>query len=67
MLCLHRLSMRFEVYTRKGGMLDGSPKGVVSRLLYGAGATGSTGRILRTDNFYTSLVVMRGLPITSTT
>jgi hypothetical protein len=49
----------FEVYTGKGSTPDGSPKGVISRLLYGAGATGTTGRILYTDNFYTSLRVMK--------
>ena len=50
---------RFEIYTGKHGTLDGSPKGVISRLLYGAGATGTLGRILYTDNFYTSLRVMK--------
>ena len=50
---------RFEIYTGKGGTADGSPTGVISRLLYGAGATGTTGRILYTDNFYTLLRVMK--------
>jgi hypothetical protein len=50
---------RFEIYTGKGGTADGSPTGVISRLLYGAGATGTSGRILYTDNFYTSLRVMK--------
>jgi hypothetical protein len=50
---------RLEIYTGKGGTADGSPMGVISRLLYGAGATGTTGRILYTDNFYTSLCVMK--------
>ncbi len=45
----------FEVYTGKGSTPNGSPKGVISRLLHGAGATGTTGRILYTDDFYTSL------------
>jgi hypothetical protein len=50
---------RFEIYTGKGGTAeDGSPTGVISRLLYGAGATGTTGHILYTDNFYTSLRVI---------
>ena len=49
----------FEIYTGKGGTRDGSPKGVISRLLHGAGATGTTGRILYTDNFYTSMAVMK--------
>ena len=48
----------FEIYTGKGSTPDGSPTGVVSRLLHGAGATGTSGRILYTDNFYTSLKVM---------
>jgi hypothetical protein len=42
----------FEVYTGKGGRADGSPKGVISRLLHEVGPTGSSGRILYTDNFY---------------
>jgi hypothetical protein len=49
----------FEISTGKGGTADGSPTGVISRLLYGAGATGTTGRILYKDNFYTSLHVMK--------
>jgi hypothetical protein len=49
----------FEIYTGKGGTPGGSPKGVISRLLHGAGATGTSGRILYTDNFYTSLGVMK--------
>jgi hypothetical protein len=55
MLCLYR----FEIYVGKGGEADGSPKGVILRLLYGAGATGTLGRILYTDSFYTSLWVMK--------
>jgi hypothetical protein len=51
----------FEIYTGKGNTPDGSPKGVISRLLYAAGATGASGRILYTDNFYTSLAVMKYL------
>jgi hypothetical protein len=50
---------RFEIYTGKGGTPDGSPKGVISRLLYGVGATGTSGRMLYTNNFYTSLRVMK--------
>jgi hypothetical protein len=50
---------RFEIYTRKGGTPDGSPTGVIGRLLYGAGATGTSGRILYTDNLYTSLPVIK--------
>jgi hypothetical protein len=50
---------RFEIYTGKGGSEDGLPTGVISRLLHGAGATGTTGRILYTDNFYTLLRVMK--------
>jgi hypothetical protein len=50
---------QFEIYTGKGGTADGLPTGVISRLLYGAGATGTSGRILYTDNFYTSLRVMK--------
>jgi hypothetical protein len=45
-------------YTGKGGTPDGLPKGVSSGLLYEAGATGTTDRILYTDNVYTSLAVM---------
>jgi hypothetical protein len=55
------LLYRFEIYTGKGGTPDGSPKGVISRLLYGAGVTGTSGRILYTDNFYTSLWVMKNM------
>jgi hypothetical protein len=50
---------RFIIYTGKGGTADGLPTGVISLLLYGTGATGTTGRILYTDNFYTLLCVMK--------
>jgi hypothetical protein len=49
----------FEIYTGKGGAPDGLPKEVLSRLLYGAGGTGTSGHIMYTGNFYTSLQVMK--------
>ena len=48
----------FEIYTGKDNVTDGSPKGVICRLLLTAGVVYSVGRILYTDNFYTSLDVM---------
>jgi hypothetical protein len=50
----------FEIYTtRKSRTLDGSPKGVISRLLRGTEAMGTTGRIFYTNKFYTLLAVMK--------
>jgi hypothetical protein len=56
----------FEVYTGKEHV-DGSPKAVIERLMLAAGFTFTIhgqGRILYTDNFYTSLEVMHYLYIT---
>jgi Transposase IS4 len=53
----------FEVYTVKEN-IDGSPKAVIARLMMAAGLTFTVhrqGRILYTDNFYTSLEVMHYL------
>jgi hypothetical protein len=47
--------LMFEIYAGKGSTPDSSPKGVISRLLHGAGAMSTTGHILYTDNFYMSL------------
>ena len=49
----------FEIYTGKDHVADGSPKGVISRLLFNAGVVKASGRILYTDNFYTSAEVMK--------
>jgi hypothetical protein len=49
----------FETCTGKGSAPDGFPKGAMSGLLHAAGATGASGRILCTDNFCTSLAVMK--------
>ncbi len=56
--CAGHLHM-FKTCTGKGSAPDGSPKGATSRLLHGAGATGASGRVLHTDNFHTSLTVMK--------
>ena len=48
----------FEIYTGKDHISDGTPRGVISRLLSSAGVVRATGRILYTDNFYTSQEVM---------
>jgi hypothetical protein len=53
----------FEIYTGKESELDGLPGAVVKRLLLGANIGASKGRILYTDNFYTSLGVMMYLYI----
>jgi hypothetical protein len=56
----------FEVYTGKEN-IDGSPKAVIERLMLAAGFTFTVhgqGRILYTDNFYTSLEVMHYIYIT---
>jgi hypothetical protein len=53
----------FEIYTGKEGGLDGSPGEVVKRLLSGSKNGASKGRILYTDNFYTSLGLMTYLYI----
>jgi hypothetical protein len=53
----------FEIYTGKEGCLDGSPGEVVKRLLSGSKIGTSKGRILYTDNFYTSLGLMTYLYI----
>jgi hypothetical protein len=49
----------FEIYTGKGGTPEGFPKGVISRLIYGAEATGTSSCIIYTNNFYTLLLVMK--------
>ena len=49
----------FEIYTGKDHVADGSPKGVISCLLFNAGVVKASGRILYTDNFYTSAEVMK--------
>lgn len=51
----------FEIYTGIDHVADGSPRGVISRLLFSTGVTSATssGRILYTDNFYTSQEVMK--------
>ena len=56
----------FEIYTGKDHVADGSPRGVISRLLFSAGVTSATssGRILYTDNFYTSQEVMKYIFVT---
>ena len=48
----------FEVYTGQGNVKDGTPKGVIHRLIVEAGLAGAIGRILCTDNVYTSRDVM---------
>ena len=48
----------FEVYTGAGNVKDGTPKGVICRLIEDAGLVGSIGRTLYTDNFCTSREVM---------
>ena len=45
-------------------MKDGTPKGVISRLIVEAGLAGAIGRILCTDNFHTSREVMLHVHLT---
>ena len=49
----------FEVYTGAASGVDGSPSGVVMSLLADAGTF--FGRIMYTDNFYTSLSLMESM------
>ena len=56
-LLIHWLSYGFEVYTGKENV-NGSPKAVVLCQMDQAGVVGSSGRILYTDNSYTSEDVM---------
>ena len=54
----------FEIYTGKDNVADGTPRGVISRLLSCAGVVRASGRILYTDNFYTSAEVMHYIFVT---
>jgi hypothetical protein len=50
----------FEMCTEKGNTPASLPKGVrTSRLLHGTGATGTSGRVLSSDDFCASLTVMK--------
>jgi hypothetical protein len=49
----------FKTCTGKGSAPGSSPKGATSRLLHGAGATGTSGHVLHADDSHASLTVMK--------
>jgi uncharacterized membrane protein YecN with MAPEG domain len=55
----------FKTHTRRSNATDGPLMGAASRLLHGAGATGTSGRVLHADNFHTLLKVMMKHTFTS--
>lgn len=54
----------FEIMTGASELIDGSRVGIVSRLMEGGGFEGDPGRVLYTDNYYTSMELMSYLYMT---
>ena len=49
----------FEIFTGKSDKIDWTTKAIIDRLIRKAGLAGQVGRILFTDNYYTSMDVMK--------